>query len=416
MSASARLQPEVNTRERPSKPAHPTSDEVLAHVRKLEKAHPKLVSVRELGKTFEKRLLYAVTVTDPTVDDKLKQNVLVVGGQHGNEESARIVALATLDWLVSDDAAETRKKQKIVVIPNANPDGADHDLHLNAQKYRINMDQRLDEEPVTPEAKAIRTVGDELCPDVYVDLHARGGAGVSHNMVMYPWTRTENEDDNIVHEVAFAMVKAAEDAGLPHITHSLTWWTEVDHDSGASTLYFYKRHKSLVILTENAEHNDHSYDRELVETSGVARFKALVEFGNQRHPKLYYEGYPNYILGLFDVALVAVGETPAQRRDSRVTMWREFKQFKRPRTKIPEPMKRKEISFAYTGEAHDVGYGVYLRSGPKMKVKSVTLDGDALEVSETDGYYSWQDKASTMVVVAMPKMEPGEHKIVVEFE
>lgn len=414
--SAQQLQPELHTKERPGQGVSPLSAEVEEHILKLEKEHPKLVKVRKMGQTFEKRAIYAVEVTDPTVKDELKQNVLVVAGQHGNEESGRMVALALLDWLVTDEAATTRKKQKIVVVPNANPDGADHNLHLNVQKYRINMDQPMDAESVTPEGKAIRQLGHELKPELYVDCHALGGSGVVRNIVMYPWTRQNNEDDNLVHRVASDMVKAGDKAGIPHITHSLVWWGPVEEDKGASTLYFYRKFKSLVILTEEGESDPHRYPRELIEKVGLARWKALLEYGNVRDERLYYEGYPTYIFGMFDWAVVAVGETAAQRRASRYAIWQNFTSFNFPRIELPAAMKRKVISFAYKGEMVDAPYGVYLRAGPKMKVKSVTLDGKAAKPSETDGYYSWQDEGSTMLVVAMPKIEKGSHQIVVEFE
>ena len=80
--------------------------------------------------------IYAVTITDPDVSDVDKQHALIVGGQHGNEESGRMVALATIDWLVTKAAAATRRKQVIAIMPNVSPDSCDVDEHAPKDRER----------------------------------------------------------------------------------------------------------------------------------------------------------------------------------------------------------------------------------------------------------------------------------------
>ena len=59
---------------------------------------------------------------------------------------------------------------------------------------------------------------------------------------------------------ARAMAAEGEKSGIPHVVHPLTWpgWGGHDLVQPSSTLYMYRRFKSLVFLTENAEHNDGS--------------------------------------------------------------------------------------------------------------------------------------------------------------
>ena len=401
----------------PARGVSPTSAEVEAHLLRLCVKHPRLAQVRELARTEGDRPISAITITDPTVRDELKQNALIVAGQHGDEESGRMVALGLADWLVSKAGAETRRKQKIVIIPNVNPDGADADTHLTPGGVRPNADHGPGG-ATSPEGKAVEIVAHELQPELFVDLHARGGAGCSYDMVLFPKPREYEEDGTLLHNIAAEMVRAGERTGIPHITHPLTWsgWGGEKGDEPSTTVFAYRNFKSMVFLTENCESNPHAYPAAQRLRSGLARMKVLLAHGNGRDPHFYYEGYPVNLIGMHSGGFVAWGRTAAERRRSRVAIWTHLDAIEMGvRAVNPEEARSKALRFAYRGPALTTGAGAQFRTGGRMAVASVSLDGRPLRRSETDGYYTWQDVCSTYVVAAMPVMEPGEHEIWIRF-
>ncbi|HEX7009244.1 MAG TPA: M14 family zinc carboxypeptidase, partial [Phycisphaeraceae bacterium] len=352
----------ADCRPRGSRASPPTNADVWNRVDELAQRDPERIRVDVAGYSGQGRRIDAVTLTDPAVSDDLKQHVLIVAGQHGNEESGRLIALELMDQLLADAHRQTLRQQKIVVMPNVNPDGAEEDCYATPGGVKPNLDHSPDG-PTIPESKAVEVIANSLCPDVFVDMHARGHAGCSYDMVLYPDTRPYTEDDNLFHQIAAEMVAAGEQAGLPHITHPLTWWTKPPHDACTTTAYAYRNFKSIVMLTESAEANSHSYAPALTAQVGVARIMALLAWGNRRHPKLYYPGYPNMlVLGMFSVALMAVGRTAAQRRHSRVEIWRQRAAFQSLRPLLPEPPDRKTLLVDYDGPPLQHGVGLMLRA------------------------------------------------------
>jgi len=400
----------IRRKDTPPRGVFPLSADVEAHVRKVRKAHPELVRVRRVLDTVQGRGIYAVTVTDPNVSDADKQHVLVVGGQHGNEESGRIVALALIDWLVSKAAATTRRKQKIVIMPNMNPDSAETDMHANAVGIQPNLDHDARGGPRSREGKALEIIARKLQPDVYVDLHACGGMGCATDLVLYPRFKPHTLDDYFLHIIADEMVSAGEKAGIPQSTFCLSWWGVEPFDSPSSTAWCYRLFKSIVLLTENTEHNVYSYSVRDRARSGLAKLKALLAWGNRRYPKLGYAGYPNMLVGgTFDRGLTAVGKTAAARRRSRIDIWRNLPAFKKYSYAFPAKPTEKTVHVDYAGPRlkHGVGFQTNVRG--RLKVAKVTLNGRPLRPSETNGYYTWSHGCATFTVVALPDLKRGKY-------
>ncbi|HEY3321191.1 MAG TPA: M14 family zinc carboxypeptidase [Planctomycetota bacterium] len=394
----------------------PTSAEVEQRVRQLQKEHPSKARVEAPQKTHDGLPIYAVTLTDPAAPEADKQHVLIVAGQHGNEESGRMVALGLMDWLLSPDGAETLRKQKIVVMPNVSPDAAERDQYDTAEGIRPNLDHGP-QGPWSAEGKALEAMSFGLQPEVFVDMHARGGAGVSCDLVLYPMTLPYLEDDNLLHQIAADMVRAGEAAGIPHHTHSLAWpgWSNNGINEISSTVFHYRNFHSLVFLTETSEHNVYATPAEKRTAVGVARLKALLEYGNRRHWWSQSSGYPCNLLGMSDSAFVAVGKTAAERRQSRITLWKNRESLERPKSVGPEKAKEKFYKFT-AKEALPSPAGVHVRCVGKMEIESAVLDGKPLPPSETTGYSTWQDSCSTFVVVAMQSLASGAHNLEIRFK
>jgi hypothetical protein len=396
----------------------PDNRAVTHRLATLAQRYPEYVSVRTVLETAEARPIEAVTITDATADDADKQRVLIVAGQHGNEETARLVALKLMDYLLTPDARPILRKQKIVIMPNVSPDAAVRDTYETPAGIKPNLDQGPSG-PVSPEATALRTIAEELMPEVYVDMHARGHAGCSHDMVLFPPSKPYTEDEHLLHEIAGAMAAEGERSGIPHVVHPLTWpgWGGSDLDQPSSTLYLYRRFKSLVFLTENAEHNTFAYPEKMRATSGVNRLKPLLALGNRRNPHCHYSGYPvTPAVGMYHAGVVAVGQTAAERRTSRIAIWRASAGFAKLSIAIPEKPLLKTMQVDYRGQAIATGVGFQVRVAGRVLLRSVSVNGKKLKAAEVGGYYTWQDKHTTYAVAALPSLKPGEHEITFTFQ
>lgn len=395
----------------------PDNDAVRQQLERLAKENSAFIQLATVGHTSERRAIDAATITDPRSDDEQKQHVLIVAGQHGNEETARLVALRLIDYLLTPPAAQILQRQKIVVMPNLSPDAAHRNSYTTPSGIKPNLDH-APQGPVSPEARALQRVAKQLQPELYVDMHARGHAGASHDMVLFPPTRPYTEDEMILHALAQQMARHGERSGIPHRVHPLTWpgWGGHDPDQPSSTLWMYRQFKSLVFLTENSEHDQYAHPQARQIRSGVGRLKPLLQAGNHRHMQLYYAGYPCAMtIGMFDAGLVAVGKTAQARRRSRIELWRQSDAFQSVAAQIPEKPDTKIIQVHYTGKPLRHGVGVQVRVAGKVKPRSVTLNGRSLKPAETDGFVTWQDLYTTFIVACVPELSKGEHEIVFRF-
>jgi hypothetical protein len=393
----------------------PNSAEVIARIRQLRARYPEWVTVRRVATSEEGRPIHTVTVTDPRAPAQEKQHVLVAGGHHGNEDSGRLIALALLDWLVSDAGAETRRRQKIVVLPNQSPDAAERDIYFVEGEVNPLLDHG-EGGPKTPQGVALEEVARALAPEVYVDLHSRGYAGFSYDMVLWAEPRPYLEDDNLLHAMAAEMGAAGERGGVPHLVHPLSWpgFLRQGPDVSSACAYAYREFKSLAFLTETSEHNDYALPARVRARIGLARLRALLAWGERRHPKLYCAGYPCYLVGgMFALGLVAVGATAAARRKSRISIWRNRPHFDEYHARGPEERDRKVLRVGYSGEPLTQGIGFQVAVQGEREVAGVSVNGRRLRPAESNGHYAWRCGGMTFVVVALHMLRPGEHEIVI---
>jgi hypothetical protein len=174
----------------------------------------------------------------------------------------------------------------------------------------------------------------------------------------------------------------------------------------------YRNFKSIVFLTESAEANRIGPSAEVRMASALAKIRALLAHGNRRHPKLYYEGYPCFMTaGMFVCGIVAVGQTAAQRRHSRIDAWRNRAAFTKLDRELPEQALHKRLHLQYDGEPLLAGVGVQSFATGKCQVVSVRVNGRALRPGETDGWYAWHDVCATYVVAALPALQKGQYVI-----
>jgi len=270
--------------------------------------------------------------------------------------------------------------------------------------------------PKTPEGKAFEQVANALQPEVYVDMHARGFAGCSYDMVLWSEPRTYLEDDYLLHRIAAEMGEAGEQAGIPNVVHPLSWpgFMSESPDVTSANAFCYRSFKSLSFLTETCESNEFAYPPGDRARSGLARLKVLLAWGNRRFPKLRYPGYPCYLMGMFKGGLVAIGKDAAARRKSRVAIWRSGNGFDAVTfDQAPSRPDERRITARYKGPEVRTGVGFQTLVRGNRRIAEITLNRRKLRPSEINGYYTWRHECATYVVVAMAVMKRGKHEIVI---
>jgi hypothetical protein len=97
-----------------------------------------------------------------------KPTVLIVAQQHGNEPAGSEAALVIATRLAGGDLAPLLDRINVLIVPRANPDGAEAFLRDTGVRIDMNRDHLLLR---TGEARAIALVAREYQPDVVIDAH-----------------------------------------------------------------------------------------------------------------------------------------------------------------------------------------------------------------------------------------------------
>jgi hypothetical protein len=126
--------------------------------------------------------------------------VLLVGQQHGDEPAGAEALLVIAHALAGGALAEVLEHIDVVVLPRANPDGADWQRRVNAAGMDINRDHLLLR---TPEAQALAALTRAQRPVVVVDSHEHTVVGrylakfnaVQRNDMLLQYAMTGNLPD-----------------------------------------------------------------------------------------------------------------------------------------------------------------------------------------------------------------------------
>lgn len=163
-------------------------------------------SVSTLGTTREDRPIRMVTFGDTA-----KPTLLLVGGVHGNEPSAREVMLwMAREMVASNMYREVLRGASIAIIPNANPDGRiiserGNSIDVDPNRDHISLDEA--------EAQATNTAIRQLDPVMAGDFHEYGSEDADV-WVQGPFREDAHPEIGEHRDAAqAAMLAAAEDAG-----------------------------------------------------------------------------------------------------------------------------------------------------------------------------------------------------------
>jgi hypothetical protein len=158
---------------RPGRADFTSHDELVAWVEALQR-DTGAFGVRAIGRSRENRVIPMLVfgtgdaVTGEAIQASGRPTILIVAQQHGNEPAGSEAALVVAQRLARGDLRALLARINVLIVPHANPDGAEAFVRDTAVKIDMNRDHLLLR---TPEAQAIARVAREYRPDVVVDAH-----------------------------------------------------------------------------------------------------------------------------------------------------------------------------------------------------------------------------------------------------
>lgn len=307
-------------------PVWPSLEELEGLFRAWTAAHSETLALRELGRSNAGRPVWALEVTDPAVAADHKQHVLITGLHSGVERSGTTAICALCEWLLGDDseARQTRRCQRVVCVPVADPDNYVRGRH--GPGYTDWTPTGPARPAQMPEAVGIQRLFDELQPEVHADVHGMSlgfaayhmleNSGASYsNLALQPYHREVCElMDEAALAAGFCSDRPASDDEV------LCWGPELE---GIADRLWRGRPRYYAALYGYHHYHTMPFASEIGwEESGVARHRALLRLGNAVYPGELYAGYPTRVIASNNYHMVtAYGSTAAARRRSRVELW-----------------------------------------------------------------------------------------------
>ncbi|XP_037034515.1 carboxypeptidase B-like isoform X2 [Bradysia coprophila] len=112
-------------------------DEIVEYLDDLAKSYPKLVTVGTIGKSFERRDIKSITISDGQRSNGTKSTILVDAGIHAREWIAPATALYIIHELVENYSKNQKLLENLnwIVVPVLNPDGYEY-THTQERFWR----------------------------------------------------------------------------------------------------------------------------------------------------------------------------------------------------------------------------------------------------------------------------------------
>jgi len=126
--------------------------EVEEALRKLEKAYPKFLKLRSIGKSYQGREIWYMTINNPDTGDEMDKCAMYMDANiHGNEIQGGEIGIYTI-WYLMENYPYNEYVKKLVdervfyIFPSVNPDGRDLWLHTggSARSGQVPMDSDND--------------------------------------------------------------------------------------------------------------------------------------------------------------------------------------------------------------------------------------------------------------------------------
>ncbi len=319
--------------------------------------NPKTLGVERVGVSAEGMGIHLLKITDATVADNDKQICLITSLHGGPERTGTTTILHLTEWLLGDSphAAETRRRQIVLLMPINNPNAffvSDRFGNANGiDPYTGGGPQNWDFKTMTykaldksPEVKAFLAVVDRYQPEMHADIHGIGlqeypleklgdrsryqgqtmfevtGSAYS-NYALRPW------DWRVTEAIVAAGVKAGYPSDRFEADAQRAYWGPAmqpianqlwrGRPNFYTAQYGYARYHTMLSAFEVGW-----------EESGVARLKGLLDIGNKSWQDQPVTGYPvNRVKSLIGHYVTAWGRTAAERRQSRIELWQRQSEF-----------------------------------------------------------------------------------------
>ena len=401
-----------------------------------------------LGKSPDHWDIPAIFVTNSDMADDRKQIAVVTAARHGQEVGARVVAPKILQFLTCEEASKIRDTQIVIVVPVVNPEGFVSNKFCSSTTSLTKTERLI-----------LGSLFRTYPPDMIIDYHSLGAQGgskydIGDMEVILPANTTKWAMDEQIHQyVAQRMVDAAEVAGWPYEIHTLedlaTYyfgerevgkmpWTSLkekmfvlhmqdfndDYDipepaasdslrpqTGQTTYTNYTcgpaylKWHSLVFGMET-NHCAITNAVDLAE-SGRVPCAALLKMGSGRFPWEKDPGYPvNILHGDFRVSIRPVGNNAAERRASRIRIWRERKHFNLPQREMID-LDTTIARVRYFGADLPMEFALCLRMR-QNHINSVSLGGKDID------FETFRDKCSTFVYIPLLMERAGVLEVTIQ--
>ncbi len=341
-----------------AEPVHRLSlEEYEETLRYWEERYPEFLEVERIGESREGMGIFLLKITNQEVSPENKQRCLLTALHGGPERSGTTGCLRIIEWLLGEDpeAAETRSKQEIWILPIINPyayfvsdrfgnslkidpytGGGIANWDLDTLSFRA-----LDR---APELRAFLETVDRFQPEAHLDLHGTG-------LQEYPDSelgRRERYQGQIMTEitgsaysnfslrpwdwrVTEAMIAAGVEAGFPSdrfeadaqqlFVGSAFAPLASQHWRGRaqfySAQYGYAKYHTLIGALEIAW-----------EESALARTKGWLRFGNGVADGEFYSGYPvDTVKAFVGHFVTSSGSNASERRACRISLWQRQAEF-----------------------------------------------------------------------------------------
>jgi carboxypeptidase T len=110
-----------------------TYAEMVAEIQATQAAHPDIVAVTSIGKSYQHRDIWVAKVSDNVAVDEAESEVMLDSLHHAREHLSLEQNLAVLRWLTTGYGADSRlthivDTREIWIVFAVNPDGAEYDL------------------------------------------------------------------------------------------------------------------------------------------------------------------------------------------------------------------------------------------------------------------------------------------------
>lgn len=371
-----------------SSSSFPSLSDIYQSLDRLVDRNSDYTTIESLGLSAEGRDIKAVYVTDRSLPLSDKEVAIVVCGRHGDELGTRGVGPVLIEWLLSPEGEETRRKQLVIVVPVANPDGCVKEEFFFPQ-------DRLSETEQTTIVKLARVYR----PDAVIDVHSDF---LDTESVIMANTSNSAKDVFIHNVIRAKMIAEASRLGYPFYAH------EVEISQGYNNFFSGMCYENFHSLAFGMEASHFALRSEAAAESSLAIIRSLLSFGNTRSFWEANSGYPNQILvGDLFTSIRPIGRNATERRQSRSEVWQNRKFFTYPLREALDTRTTKVVT-NYSGEKLEGGFSLCCRIRGFPTIKGVLMNEKAVDP------HIYKDECATNVCVDNPLIG-GEYELVIEW-